>query len=241
MKKALVSVLVPASVLASGLTALAAKEDYDVKDVYNGVENSIGNLNTTGNISPDTHKTVIISRVADIDGIALTEEEVVYVDQSTSAYSTALEVMFNNELETGYYRATMGTVSDTSNSETVYFVVGDFNVDPEDKLTVLSEATPYGTDEGQTWYKKGFSKTVTFEEYNSFKSIKLISADGTQCIGAIKLKDNYTSDGTTPGYRWDRTALSGEGDVTIALQVYAIPAASTGFSLYFSPEDVVAQ
>ena len=235
MKKTLVSVLVLATVLTSSLTAFAVPTD--LKEVYNGVENSIGDFNAMGGMSKE-HKTIIITKVNELDGTPV--ESVVYVDQSTSAYSTALKVMFAQELATGYYKATMGTVSDSSNSETVYFVVGDYDVDPSDKLTVLSEAEAYGTSAGQTWYKKGFAKTVTFEEYNSFRSIKLISADGTRCIGAIKLKNNYSSDNTN-GYRWDKTNLTGDGEITVALQVYAVPEEAKGFSLYFSTEDAIAQ
>ncbi len=243
MKRTLLCVLTAMTVMSSCVTALAGPENTN-KEVYNGapnienVEATVENLYTVGGMTQD-HKTIIITRTHDENGIDITDE-VKYVDQSTSVFSKSLEVMFANDLTPGYYKATMGTVG-TNNAETVFFVVGDFEVDPADKLEVLNEAEAYGTSAGQTWYKKGFSKTITFDEYNSFKSIKLISEDGTRCIGAIQLKNNYTSDGTTPGYKWEKTVLSGDADVTIALQIYAVPENARGFSLYFSTEDAVAQ
>ena len=148
--------------------------------------------------------------------------------------------MFRQELEPGYYQARMGTVGDVSNTETVNFFVGDFRVEPQDKLLVLSEAEAYGVDEGQTWYKKGFWKTVSVEEYNNFKSIKLISADGTQCIGAIQLKNDYVSD-NTHGYEWGKTNFTGDGDITLVLQIYAVPEEAKGFDLYFSTEEATSR
>lgn len=229
MKKALVSVLVLASVLTSGLTVLAGPSDAN-KEVYNGVENTISDF--MGN----DHKTVIVTRTHDIDGIDITDE-CVYVDQSMSAYSTALELMFNNELEPGYYQVKMGTVGDESNTETVYFIIGDFKVDPKDKLDVADARVAYGTDEGKTWYKQSFTKTVSNDEFSSYKSIKLISEDGTRCIGAISFED-YLDSLNTHGYKWNRTKVTGSGDITIGLQIYAIPEGQDDFSLYFSTEEV---
>lgn len=254
MKRALLCMVTTIAVLTSGLTVLAVPTD--LKDVYNTSTDTLENLNTNGGISPNNHKTIIIKKTHDINGKELNKNDnVVYVDQNVSAYSAALEIMFasaddtgypeSTGLEPGFYEATMGTVTDTS-YERVNFVVGDYVVDPDDKLVILDPAEAYGqgTLEGTsttTWYKKSFSKTISYDEYNSFKSLKLISEDGSKCIGAISLvNESYTSD-NTHGYSWDKTKFTGSGDVTVALQIYAIPEAQKGFNLYFSTEAVVEQ
>ncbi len=254
MKKALVCLLAVVTVLTSSISVLAVPTN--LKDVYNTATDTLENLNTNGGISPNAHKTIIIKKTHDIDGTEVSKNDnVVYVDQNVSAYSSALKIMFasaddtgypeDTGLEPGYYEATMGTVSDAS-YERVNFVVGDYVVDPEDKLVILDAAEAYGQGtlagtSTTTWYKKSFSKTISIDEYNSFKSLKLISEDGSKCIGAISLvNERYTSD-NTHGYSWDKTKLSGEGDVTVALQIYAIPEAEKGFNLYFSTDAVVEQ
>ncbi len=213
--------------------------DGNVVDTWTGLTTTDcvpADFNITGTSSSSGN--IYMNNICFYEGgyIGETEEEVVYVDQSMSAYSTALELMFNNELEPGYYQVKMGTVGDTS-YEKVNFVVGDFNVDPKDKLDVADARVAYGTDEGKTWYKQSFTKTVSNDEFSSYKSIKLISADGTRCIGAISFED-YLDSLNTHGYKWNRTKLTGSGDVTIALQIYAIPEDQDDFSLYFSTEEV---
>ncbi len=257
MKKALICLLAVATVLTSSMSVMAAVPTAEeLKDVYNTSTDTLENLDTEGEISPNNHKTILVKKTHELDGTELDKNaNVVYADQSTSAYSTALKVMFASEadagypddtgLTPGYYEATMGTVTDTS-YERVLFVVGDFSVDPEDELTVLDEAEAYGTGtlagtSTTTWYKKSFVKTVSYAEYNSYKSIKLIDEAGANCIGAILMDpDSYTSS-NTHGYAWDKTKLTGSGDVTIALQVYAIPEAHKGLKLYFSTDAAVAQ
>lgn len=244
MKKTLLSVLTTVAILTSGISVLAGPANNNV-DIFNGMtdENgtdSISNMYTTGGIS-DKHSTIIVVRTHDLDGTELTtdiSERIAYIDQSTSVYSTVLEVIFNEELESGFYKVTMGGLN-TASSETAYFVVGDFDVDPDDKLKILDEEEPYGIGDtdGVTYYKKSFKKTISYDDYNEFKSLKLISADGTHCIGAVSLLSNYTS-GNTHGYAWNKPTLTGSGEVTLALQIYGIPSNSKDLKLYFSTQKV---
>lgn len=245
MKKTLACVLAVATVLTSGISALAVDTEY--KDIYNGVSNTIGNFGMT-----KEHKTVIVYKTAEIDGTSIsnvpTDSNIYYIDQSQTAFSSAMEIMLKDDLTPGYYCAMMGGVSDTSNVEKVNFIVGDFKVDPADILTIAGEAEPYGTDGGVTYYRKSFYKDVSFDEYNGFKSIKLISADGTRCIGAISFEDypgTETQEGHnkpvtpqgTEGYKWNKTKVTGSGTMTIALQIYGMTVEEAdSFKLYFSNE-----
>ncbi len=231
MKKTLLSMLMSAVILVSGTVAFA----YDTKDVYNGVSDSLVNLNTTGGISPQNHKTIIISRVADIDGTALTTPEYVYIDQGVSEFSLAVEFMLDGRANNpGYYKAQFGGVAgDGTTAEPVYFIVGDFDLNPDDKLTVAEEPVAYGVSmyDEAVYYKKSFKVTTTCEQISQYNSIKLINEEGTKCIGAFPL--NRTDE------KWEWTNYSGAGEITVALQVYGISEEHKGFNMYFSVEDAV--
>lgn len=229
MKKFIAGMLAASVVLSTGVMAFAA-ESVTTEDVYYGSTNTV-KTNT------ENYTTVMIKKIMDLDKTPVTvvnNSNVVYVNQQSSGFDDAVGFLLKAGTEKGYYQATFGNAAGESDS--VCFVVGEATVDPDDAIAdKVVEAVAYGTNNGVTYYKKGFAKRVSISEFNGYKSIKIVSGDGAEYLGAINIDyEGAAADGNS----WEKTTLTGEGDIAVSLNVYGIPEDSKDLKVYFSNSEV---
>lgn len=231
MKKIMTGLFITAVAFSMTTSTFAA---YDVKEVYDSTNNAVSGIQTNGGVTITDNKTVVITKEAELDGTSLSSalaDRIVYVNQERSGFDAAVKFMLADSPDEGYYRARFGNVNDT-NYEDVYFVIGSASSNG-DKMTVADEAEAYGKDKDDTsviYYKKSFTMTTTCDKYSTYKSLKLISEDGTTVIGAVAIGDS-----------WKKTNFTGEGSLTVGVQVYNIPEQYKGLGVSLSTESAVAK
>lgn len=232
MKKIITGLFITAVAFSMTTSTFAA---YDVKEVYDSTNNSVSGIQTNGGVTITDNKTVVITKEAKLDGTSVSATDlaskIVYVNQERSGFDAAVKFMLADSPDEGYYRARFGNVGDTSYDD-VYFVIGT----PEnsgDKMTVADAAEAYGRDKDDTsviYYKKSFTMTTTCDRYSTYKSLKLIGEDGTTVLGAVAIGDS-----------WKKTNFTGEGSLTVGVQVYNIPEQYKGLGVSLSTETAVAK
>ena len=164
--------------------------------------------------------------------------EIVHIDQKESGFSSAAAFLLKEGIADGEYIATFG--GNDGEVKSFNFYVGDLNVggitlDRANKMIVKNVAAQYSVDgllvidkkTGEAVYKKGFTfDNVAIDTYNTFKSIKLTTEDGSETIGAIPIgKDG-----------WGGTTATGEGSVNMGIQIFDIPESYKGLNVYLSTD-----
>lgn len=230
MKKIIAGVLAVSAFLSVSPMALAAGSGVNIDDIYYGTTNTV-------KTATDGYTTVIIKKIAELDKTPITATDnsnVVYVNQSSGGFNDAVGFLMKNGTSDGYYEAKFGNANGTNKS--VNFVVGGAVGSPEDAIAdaVLDPILYISGD--QPVYRKNFAKLISADSFSEYKSVKLVSADGSECLGAINIE--YSGD--TKGNYWENTNTTGSGDIVVALQVYGIPEASKDLRVYFSKDTVNA-
>lgn len=234
MKKLFAGIIAASTIVTAGITAFA--EDYTYSPIYFGKEDVVENVESTS-VNPTMFTTVLVTRVADEAGNATSAQMPVYVNQEDEGFGDGVRFLLlnNPELACGTYKITFGDTYGVSDS--LYFYVGDFDFAKDD---IMAVADPAEKEEGKfqngvQCYKKGFVvEDITFDDYALYKSIKLVSADGSKVYGAISL------DGAVGNWENKGTTFSGEGQMSVGIQVYDIPEEYKDLVLYFSTDEVVA-
>lgn len=234
MRKFLASALALVAVLSVGLTVFA--EDYTYSPIYFGKEDVVENIEST-DVDPSMFSTVLVVRIADENGNDTLQNDPVYVDQEDEGFGSGARFLLMNKsgLATGTYKMTFGDADGVS--DRLYFYVGDFKFSDKDKMAVADPAEKQDGKyiNGAQCYRKGFVvEDITFDTYASYKSIKLVAADGSEVYGAVSL------DGGIGNWENKGTTFSGEGQMSIGIQIYDIPENYKDLNLYFSTDDVVA-
>ena len=231
MKKIIAGVLAVSALLSASNMALAAGSGVNIDDIYYGTTNTVKTA-TNG------YTTVIIKKIAELDKTPITATDnsnVVYVNQNSSGFDDAVGFLMKNGTSDGYYEATFGNANGTSKS--VNFVVGGAAGSPEDAIADAVVDPILYISGDQPVYRKNFAKLISADGFSEYKSVKLVSADGSECLGAI----NIEYGGGTQGNYWEnKTNTTGGGDIVVALQVYGIPEKSKDLRVYFSKDTVNA-
>ena len=157
---------------------------------YNYVDDGTNPGNSITNpTEAASYKTVLIKK----DG---ENGDIVYIDQAESGFEAATNFLLKTGTDEkyGYYTAAFGG-AENGTPVSYSFVIGDVPIQESDKMTVADEAEPQSVD-NTFWYKKGFTFNTTGDEYNKFKSIKLVDSSTSECIGAVELPQCDISGGT---------------------------------------------
>ncbi len=223
MKKILACLAVVTSL--SGVTALA-ETTYD--DIYYGANNEVrvdASVNDIGG-----SKTSLIKNAS--------TGEIVHIDQNDNGFASAAAFLLKEGIADGEYIASFGGTDGTVKTLNFYvgdLEIGDLTLDRANKMIVTKTASTYTVDDKlvidkateEAVYTKGFTyDNVAIDTYNTFKSIKVTSEDGSQTIGAIPIGEGG----------WGGTTATGEGSVNIGIQIHSIPEAYKGINIYLSTE-----
>ena len=164
--------------------------------------------------------------------------EIVHINQKDSGFSSAAAFLLKEGIADGEYIATFG--GSDGEVKSFNFYVGDLNVDGitldrANKMVVKNVAAQYSVDgllvidreTGEPVYKKGFTfDNVDIDTYNTFKSIKLTTEDGSKTVGAIAIDKND----------WGGTTATGAGSVNFGIQIFDIPESYKGINVYLSTD-----
>ena len=223
MKKILACLAVIAAF--SGVTALA---ETTYNDIYYGANNEVrvdASVNDIGGSN-----TVIVKNAS--------TQEIVHIDQNDSGFTSAAAFLLKEGVADGEYIASFGAADGTVKTLNFYvgdLQIGDLTLDRANKMIVAKTASTYTVDgkqvidkdTGEAVYTKGFTyDNVDIDTYNTFKSIKITSADGSQTIGAIPIGEGG----------WGGTTATGEGAVNMGIQIHYIPEEYKGINVYLSTE-----
>ena len=225
--------------VSAAFSACISASAYEYSPVYFGKDAVVEDI-PEDKVNPTEFQTVVVTRVADSEGNTVSTDLPVYVDQDDDSFATGLKLMLLNEpaLAQGTYEITFGNESGT-NAE-LYFYVGDFAIAKKDIMTVADDpqAEEGKVHGGVQYYKKGFTlENISFDSYNEYKSVKLVSADGSTVYGAFALGGDVGEWNTKDE---NETTFTGEGQMTVGIQVYSIPDEFKDLVLYFSTDEVVA-
>ncbi len=220
--KRLTACAVISAAMLMQITAFADEtNEKDYTDNYFAVDNVL-ELDT----DDDSLKTVLIVKVDDTNDEEYQDTDIVYVNQSSSGFNTSTAFMIKADPEAGLYKVILGGGASASVN---YFNIGmtlkEADVDMDSGAAEDGYIESY-TSNGSEVYKKGFLKTVTADECNAYKSIKLVE---NQVVGAWSLTGGESS-----------TVTSGEGDVLMGVQIYNIPDGDTADNLkvYLSTDEI---
>ena len=206
MKK-LAAFAVLVAVLAVSVTAFA-----DASVAYTG-----GAENTATVTGVDGYSTVLIT-----DGAG----SIVYINEEASTFSGIKNFLMKNSdsLPIGEYTARFG--SDSGNPITTTFYVGVQSEGSGDvPMTRLSS-----NRESDDKYSTGFFRTVSANEYENYKSLKVGCKNGDSTVwGSIALKENG----------FPETITTGEGGLTLIFELRDIePDDRYSVSVFLSPDVV---
>lgn len=225
MKKIAMSLLSLFFVLC-GMNVLAAETE---QDAYFGSDNSVHFADYNSGVSEYTTVLIRKNNTTGADGV-------VYVDQRSNGFSDAVNFMLKADTKAGDYTATFG--NSNNGTKQINFVVGDITatgekgtvtVDQDNKMKVVDEPVKQEVNDSyvdaeEGVYKKGFVYDATLTQFNKFKRLYLVSADGKTFYGGFNLYDE-SEKGKKPEY-------SGEGTVAFGIQIYNIPEEMKGMNLY---------
>ncbi len=178
-----------------------------------GIDYTDGYSNNNLTIDTDA-KTVLIYRVQDDieKSVELTDDEIVYVNQSNSGFDAATAFMLKANPSAGLYKVLLGNDGATTKG----YLKIDMSL-PMETAETEEYIEEYTDGDGNAVYKKGFLKTITADECSEYTTIKLVNGDS---VMTWSLTDGQPS-----------TVTSGDGDVLMGVQMYNIPDEDTAKAL----------